>query len=414
MKVQAAVMGHGVVGSGVVEVIQKSAAVIAQKLGRELEVKRILDLRDFSDLTYSDRFTKDFNDILNDDEIKVVAEVMGGIHPAYEFTKSLLEAGKSVVTSNKALVADKGAELLKIARAHHVNYFFEASVGGGIPVIHPIYDCLAANEITEIAGILNGTTNFILTKMIKENVSFSDALALAQQLGYAERDPKADVEGEDAARKICIMASMACGRHIYPEYISKEGITKLSLIDVAYAADWGGVIKLIGYYKKLADGYMECMVCPAFISSDSQLAHVQDVFNAILVRGSATGDVLFYGKGAGKLPTASAVVSDMIDAAAMEDNCSFLYWEESSESPVLPVDKAVHSYYMLFNAQESDKLLKLAGERFGSITRLTRADAEECEIAFVTPAVTGEEAERFVSEAEPYAALLNKIRVLQY
>ena len=269
MKVQAAVIGHGVVGSGVVEVIMNNASTISKKLGKDMEVKRILDLRDFEGLSYSDKFTKDFNDILNDEEIGVVAEVMGGVHPAYEFTKALLESGKSVVSSNKALVAAKGADLLATAKANHVNYFFEASVGGGIPVIHPLYDCMSANEIVEIAGILNGTTNFILTKMIKDGMSFADALALAQQLGYAERDPSADVEGEDAARKICIMSSIACGKHVYPEYISNEGITKLTLKDVAYAESWGGVIKLIGYYKKLADGKMECMVCPAFISDES-------------------------------------------------------------------------------------------------------------------------------------------------
>lgn len=414
MKIQAAVMGHGVVGSGVVEVIMNGAATISRKLGKDLVVKRILDLREFPELSYWDRFTKDFNDILNDDEIKVVAETMGGVHPAFEFTKALLEKGKSVVTSNKALVAAKGAELLKTAKEHHANYFFEASVGGGIPVIHPMYDCLAANEITEIAGILNGTTNFILTKMIKENTSFADALAMAQKLGYAERDPRADVEGEDAARKICIMASIACGKHIYPEYVSNEGITKLSLTDVAYAENWGGVIKLIGYYKKLADGRMECMVCPAFISQDSQLAHVQDVFNAILVRGDATGDVLFYGKGAGKLPTASAVVSDMIDAAAMNDTCTFLYWEDNAENPVVSASEAVHSYYMLFDTKEADKLLAAAKEQLGAVTVLSRENQPENEIAFMTPAISGEKAEQFAAAVEPSAVLVNKIRVLEY
>ncbi len=414
MKIQAAVMGHGVVGSGVVEVMMTNAAKISQKLGKEFEVKRILDLRDFEGLSYSDKFTKDFNDILNDDEIKVVAEVMGGVEPAFTFTKSLLERGKSVVSSNKALVAEKGAQLLKIAKENHVNYFFEASVGGGIPVIHPMYDCLAANDITEVAGILNGTTNFILTKMIHDGMSFEDALKMAQQLGYAERDPRADVEGEDAARKICIMASIACGKHVYPHYIKNEGITKLTLTDVAYAASWGGVIKLIGYYKTLANGKMECMVCPAFISNDSQLSHVQDVFNAILVRGNATGDVLFYGKGAGKLPTASAVVADMIDAAAMEDHCNLLYWEDSVENPVVDAKAAVHAYYMLFDAKDSDKLLAAANERFGAVQVLDRADKSQNEIAFVTPAISGEEAASFVDEVEPCGCCLNKIRVLEY
>ncbi len=414
MKVQAAVMGHGVVGSGVCEVIMTNAAKISKKLGKDLEVKRILDLRDFDGLSYSEKFTKDFNDILNDDEIKVVAEVMGGVEPAFTFTKSLLERGKSVVSSNKALVAAKGAELLKVAKEHHVNYFFEASVGGGIPVIHPMYDCLAANDITEVAGILNGTTNFILTKMIADGMSFADALKMAQELGYAERDPRADVEGEDAARKICIMASIACGKHVYPEYISNEGITKLTLTDVAYAAAWGGVIKLIGYYKTLSDGKMECMVCPAFISKDSQLAHVQDVFNAILVRGNATGDVLFYGKGAGKLPTASAVVADMIDAAAMDDHCNLLYWEDSDMNPVVDAGEAVHAYYMLFDALDKDALLAAAKEAFGEVSLLERADKAADEVALMTPAISQNAAEDFAKTVEPSAKLVNKIRVLEY
>ncbi len=414
MKVQAAVMGHGVVGSGVVEVIMNNASTISKKLGKDMEVKRILDLRDFEGLSYSDKFTKDFNDILNDEEIGVVAEVMGGVHPAYEFTKALLESGKSVVSSNKALVAAKGADLLATAKANHVNYFFEASVGGGIPVIHPLYDCMSANEIVEIAGILNGTTNFILTKMIKDGMSFANALALAQQLGYAERDPSADVEGEDAARKICIMSSIACGKHVYPKYISNEGITKLTLKDVAYAESWGGVIKLIGYYKKLADGKMECMVCPAFISDESQLAHVSDVFNAVLVRGNATGDVLFYGKGAGKLPTASAVVADMIDAAAMKDTCNFLSWEDSSESSVIPAEDAVHAYYMLFETEASDALLETLRGALGEVKVLKVKDAAENELAVVTPRMSGKAAEELVAAVEPSGKLLNKIRVLNY
>ncbi len=413
MKREAAIMGHGTVGSGVAQVLMENAETIERKLGRALAVKRILDLRDFDDLSYKELFTKDFNDILNDPEITVVAETMGGVHPAYEFTKALLESGKNVVTSNKALVAEKGAELLKTAREHHVNYFFEASVGGGIPIIHPMYDCLAANKIEGIAGILNGTTNFILTKMIREGMSFADALALAQELGYAERDPKADVEGEDAARKICIMASIASGKHIYPEYISAEGITKLTLTDVAYADIWGGVIKLIGYYKRLDGGRMECMVCPAFIHEDSQLAHVQDVFNAILVRGSETGDVLFYGKGAGKLPTASAVVSDMIDAAAMHDTCSFLTWEDDGVNRVIPAKEAVHSYYMLFAAKEGKERLLAAMKQSVQMT-LDKADAPQDELAVITVPMSGEASDKLVAELEPAGTLKNKIRVLPY
>ena len=311
--VQVAVMGHGVVGSGVVEVLENHRESIAKRAKEEINIKYILDIRDFPDSPYADKFTKSFDDILNDEEVKVVAEVMGGVNPAYDFTKKLLLAGKSVVTSNKELVATKGAELLQIAKDNNVNYLFEASVGGGIPIIRPISQCLAANDVVEIAGILNGTTNFILTKMIKENMSFEDALKMAQQLGYAERNPEADVEGHDACRKIAILASLTYGKHIYPELVHTTGISAIALEDVAYASAWGGVIKLIGQVKALDDGTVDICVEPMFIERSSQLAGIDDVFNGILVRGDATGDVVFYGKGAGKLPTASAVVADIID-----------------------------------------------------------------------------------------------------
>ena len=310
-----AVLGHGVVGSGVVELFHKNKHSIESKAGQPMEVKYILDIRDFPNLPYSDRFTKDFQVILNDPEISVVAEVMGGLSPAFDYVKSLLEHGKSVVTSNKELVAAKGAQLLHIAREHNVNFFFEASVGGGIPIIRPMHQCLAANEISEIAGILNGTTNFILTKMIHDQMGFDEALKMAQQLGYAERNPAADIEGHDTCRKICILASLAFGSHVYPNTVHTEGITKLTLEDVAYAEDWGGVIKLIGRARRLPDGTLSAGVFPAFIGEHSQLANIDDVFNGVLIRGDATGDVVFYGRGAGKFPTASAVVADMIDVA---------------------------------------------------------------------------------------------------
>ena len=309
-----AVMGHGVVGSGVLEVLLSHTDSISKRAKEEIHVKRILDLREFPDLPYSGCFTKDFNDILNDPEIRIVVEVMGGLEPAYSYVKACLENGKSVVTSNKELVAQKGAELLALAQKNNLNFLFEASVGGGIPIIRPISQCLAANEMTEIAGILNGTTNFILTKMIREHMAFDDALALAQKLGYAERDPSADVEGIDACRKICILASLAYGTHVYPDSVHTEGITSITKEDVGYADAWGGVIKLIGEVKKLENGRVHIQVAPMFISRESQLANVDDVFNGILVRGDATGDVVFYGKGAGKLPTASAVVADVVDA----------------------------------------------------------------------------------------------------
>ena len=311
--INVAIMGHGVVGSGVAEILINHADRIAAKAQTQVNVKYILDLRDFPDLSYSDRFIKDFNTILNDDSVKVVVEVMGGINPAYDFVKSCLLKGKSVATSNKELVAAKGAELIRLANENNVNFLFEASVGGGIPVLRPIAQCLAANEITEIAGILNGTTNFILNKMIVDNMNFDAALALAQEKGYAEKNPAADIEGHDACRKVCILAALGFGRHVYPDQVSTEGITEISLDDVESADNFGSVIKLIGRAKKLPNGKITASVRPTLVSRDCILSGVNGVFNAVMVNGDQTGEVMFYGKGAGKEATASAVVADVID-----------------------------------------------------------------------------------------------------
>ncbi|MBQ3069392.1 MAG: homoserine dehydrogenase [Clostridia bacterium] len=334
--VSIAIMGHGVVGSGVAEVLLKNADSIAKKAGDAIEVKRILDLREFPDSPLADRFTKDFNDIVNDSEIRIVVETMGGLHPSYEFVKACLESGKSVVTSNKELVAAKGDELLTIAKSRNLNFLFEASVGGGIPILRPLDQCLAANEVHEIAGILNGTTNFMLTKMIEEDMPFDDALKLAQQLGYAEREPSADVDGHDAARKICILASLAFGRHVFPDQVHTEGIRNVSLEDVKAASLMGGVIKLIGRAKKQGDK-ISCIVAPMIVKEDENLlAQVRDVFNGIMVRGDVIGDVMFYGRGAGKLPTASAVVADVIDEVKHMKRRKALFWESGAPDYVVP------------------------------------------------------------------------------
>ncbi|MBR1384614.1 MAG: homoserine dehydrogenase, partial [Ruminococcus sp.] len=325
-----AVIGYGVVGSDTVELFNKNLEAIKKKVGRDCGIKYILDIRDFPESPYKDIIVHDFETVLNDDEIEVVAEVVGGTTFAYDYTKRLLEKGKSVVTSNKALVAAKGAELLRIAREHNCSYLFEASVGGGIPIIRPIYKCLAGNEIQQISGILNGTTNFILTKMIKDSMSFEDALKLAQQLGYAEADPSADVEGDDACRKICILGSLAFGKHIYPSMVHKSGITRITLDDVEYAANAGYVIKLIGSVKKLSDGSLSAIVCPRLVPKSNMLASVDEVYNAISVTGDGVGDVLFYGQGAGKLPTASAVVGDIIDCLKHIHKGLNIFWEDSS------------------------------------------------------------------------------------
>lgn len=377
--IQVAILGHGVVGSGVAEILLTHKESLQKKVHEEISIKRILDLRDFPGLSYSDKFTKNFEDIVNDDEIKVVAEVMGGVNPAFDFVKRCLEANKSVVTSNKELVAKKGAQLLAIAKEHNVNFLFEASVGGGIPIIRPLNNCLVANDVDEIAGILNGTTNFILTKMITESMSFKDALKLAQELGYAERDPSADVEGHDACRKICILASLAFGKHVYPDNIHTEGITNISLEDVAYANRWGGVIKLIGDVKNTGNGMLDIFVAPMLISEESQLSGIDDVFNGILVRGDATGDVVFYGKGAGKLPTASAVVADIVDCIKHIDARKYLFWSDCDGSNVLPYDESISAMYVRANGS-----IKTAQSVFNKITQLHRENAPENEIAFTT------------------------------
>lgn len=381
-----AVMGYGTVGSGVVEVLHKNHdSIVSKSAQKDLELKYILDLRDFPGDPNEDKFIKDFNIILNDDSVKIVVETMGGLHPAFEFVSSLLKAGKSVVTSNKELVAQKGYELLTLADENNVNFLFEASVGGGIPIIRPISQCLAANEIDEIAGILNGTTNFILTMMIEQNMSFEEALKLAQDNGYAEKDPTADVEGIDACRKICILASLCFGKHVYPDSVHTEGISKITLEDVAYVNDFGGVIKLLGKARRENGGKISAMVCPCIVKNHSQLASVSDVFNAILVRGDAIGDVVFYGRGAGKLPTASAVVADVIDCAKHEKRKKLFGWGAPEENYVIDYRTLETALYIRAKVTgNKDDVLKKIGENFGKVKYLTRNGAPEDEIAFVT------------------------------
>ena len=411
--VKIAVIGYGVVGSGTVEVFYKNRESIEKKIGDSIDIKYILDLRDFTGTPYDEKFIKTFDPIINDDEISVVAEVIGGINPAYQYVKSLLEAGKSVVTSNKELVAEKGAELLNIAREKNVNFFFEASVGGGIPIIRPLHHCLSANEIDEIAGILNGTTNFILTKMISEGMAFDEALALAQKLGYAERDPSADVDGHDACRKICILASLAFGKHVYPKEVHTEGISLITAEDVQYCDDFGGKIKLIGWASK-RDDKVAVMVCPAFVSDSSQLSSVNDVFNAILVRGDATGDVMFYGKGAGKLPTASAVVSDIIMAAKMNDNSKSLYWDDFEQPFVLDRQSIDNRFYLRLVCENKTKTLKQIENMWGSVKLLHRDGETDNELAFVTESINEAKFEKDCDLITKSAQIKGKIRVLDY
>lgn len=341
-----AIMGHGTVGSGVYDVLAQNAAQIAKAVGEEVEVKYVLDLRDFSKLSYADKFVTDFSVIENDPEVCVVAEVMGGVGAAYEFSKRCLKAGKSVCTSNKELVAVHGEELLALAKEHNVNYLFEASVGGGIPLIRPMMQCLAANQIEEICGILNGTTNYILSQMIHNSVAFDDALRQAQKMGYAENDPTADIEGHDACRKICILSDLAFGDKIDPDEVSCQGISGITLDDVAAASELGYVIKLIGRAKRTESGKIFAFVAPHLVPKTSPLACVEDVFNGILVTGNMVGEVMFYGQGAGKHATASAVVADMMDAIAHREKRRPVEWGDGSQKLLLPIDQLESAWYV--------------------------------------------------------------------
>lgn len=400
------IMGYGTVGSGVAEVLSMNAKSIEQKAGQAIEVKKILDLREFPGDVNEAKLTKNFEDILKDDSIQIVVETMGGLHPAYDFVKQALEADKNVVTSNKLLVAEKGDELLQLAKEHNRNFFFEASVGGGIPVLWPLYECLAANEISEIAGILNGTTNFMLNQMIEKNMSFDDALALAQELGYAERDPSADVDGHDACRKICILAALAFGKHIYPKDVYTEGLRNVTLDDVATASAMDCVIKLIGKAKKTEDGKVSIMVSPLVLSKKAMLSSVSGVFNAIQVRGNAVGDVLFYGPGAGKLPTASAVVGDVIDAAKHIEYHKSPVWGVAEENYVLPQELAESAYLLRLNGADKENVISV----FGEVQFVCRENAPKEELAFVTTMLSEQEVAEKV-QALQNATLISQLRV---
>lgn len=402
-----AVLGFGVVGSGTVELFYKNKNKIVEKAGTDLDIKYILDIRDFPGSPFEGKFTKDINDILNDDEVTLVAEVMGGVNPAFNFVKSCLERGKSVVSSNKELVAKKGAELLKTAKEHNCNFLFEASTGGAIPIIRPLHQCLAANDITAVAGILNGTTNFILTKMINENMPFAEALSTAQKLGYAEKDPTADVEGHDACRKICILSSLVFGKHVYPDWVHCEGISSITAEDAQYAENWGGAVKLIGSVKRTADGKILPIVRPAFVCGANQLSSVNDVFNGIMVYGDAIDQVMFYGRGAGKFPTASAIVADLIDAAKMKGTSISQVWEDSKDNSFIADYKEdVLPFYVRVQGVSKDK----AKEVFGEVEFLTRNNCPADEIAFITPEIKEKDFDEKLAQLG--GKVLGTIRVL--
>lgn len=397
--IKVAILGFGTVGSGVVEVMTKNADKIARNAANEIQLKYILDVRDFPGNPYAPLLVKDFSVIENDPEVQVVVETIGGTGVAYDFTKRCLLAGKNVVTSNKELVASHGCELLSIARRQNLNYLFEASVGGGIPIIRPISQCLAANEIYEVYGILNGTTNYILTQMIKIGLPFETALRQAQEMGYAEQDPTADIEGHDACRKICILASLSFGRHIYPDQVPTQGIRDLDLIDVEYAKSMGCKIKLLGRAVHLPDGKAACYVAPHLVEAGSLLWNVEDVFNGIMVRGNAIGDVMFYGAGAGKLPTASAVVADVIDCAKHLSARKYLDWEEGgAQSSADPAQLVSRWYARVPKSVDAAAL-------FGDVKCLSTENARPDETAFITTqGVSGTEISEKLKAANAKAA----------
>ena len=397
--IQVAVMGYGTVGSGVVEVIEKNKAEINKKSGEDIHIKYILDLRDFPGDPYADKVVHDVEQILTDPEVKIICETMGGIKPAYDFTKRALLAGKSVCTSNKELVATHGPELIRIAHVNKCNYLFEASVGGGIPIIRPLNYSLTAEKIDAITGILNGTTNYILTKMEKEGADFDDVLKEAQEKGYAERNPEADVEGYDACRKIAILSSLMCGKNVKYEDIYTEGITQITATDFVYARKMGKTIKLLAQSKE-ENGKFYAMVAPFMISREHPLYMVNDVFNAVCVHGNMLGDSMYYGKGAGKLPTASAVVSDVVDCARHIGKVIMCFWD--NEDVVLTgIEQASRRFFVRVAADKESNAL----QTFGSAS-VIETDVPG-EFAFVTDRMTEKE---FNDKAEK-VGILSRIRI---
>ena len=398
--IKVAILGYGTVGSGVVEVLTTNAGIIAKRAGQEVGVKYVLDLRDFPGDPIQSKVVHDFQIILDDPEVDIVVETMGGTKPAYEFVKKALLAGKSVCTSNKELVAAYGAELVHLAKSKSVNFLFEASVGGGIPVIRPLNQSLTADKILKINGLLNGTTNYILTKMAKEGSDFDVVLKEAQELGYAEKDPTADVEGYDACRKIAILTSLAYGKQVNYEEVYTEGITKITAEDFKYAEKLEAAIKIFGSSRK-EGGKLYAMVAPQMIRRDNPLFAVEGVFNAICVTGNMLGDVMFYGKGAGKEATASAVVSDVVDAVKHMNINVMTIWEDE-KMIVEPMEEMENRFFVRIGKEEKEKVEKLFDE-----PEFVDAGLEG-EIGFVTEKITEG---RFAEALKELSTVITRIRV---
>ena len=393
-----AVMGYGTIGSGVVDVLRINKEKIAQRAGEEIEVKYILDLRDFPGDPMENAIVHDYQVIVDDPEIGVVVETMGGVEPAYTFVKAMLEAGKQVATSNKNLVAAKGAELIKIARDHNVNFQFEASVGGGIPIIRPLNKCLTADEIEEITGILNGTTNYMLTKMAQEGADFDEVLKDAQDKGYAEKDPTADIEGHDPCRKIAILTSLVCGQQVDFEDIHCEGITKITATDFKYAEVMNRSIKLLASSRKVGGSY-SCMVAPFMLAAEHPLCGVNGVFNGIFVHGNVLGDAMFYGSGAGKLPTASAVVADVVDMVKHKNTNIYIDWKPE-KIELVDYKDSCNSFFVRTSSDQA-----AVEAAFGKVTYVSAGI--DGEIGFTT----GEMSESEFEESAAKIELINRIRL---
>ncbi len=393
-----AVMGYGTIGSGVVENIMTNAKELEERCGEAMEVAKVLDLRDFPGTPIENKLVRDYMDIVNDPEIDAVVETMGGVEPAFTFVKAMLEAGKHVATSNKALVAAKGAELIATAKANNVNFFFEASVGGGIPVIRPLRTCYTADVVEEITGILNGTTNYMLTKMRDEGSEFDDVLKVAQELGYAERDPSADIEGHDACRKIAILTSCITGKFVDFEDIQTEGITSISATDIRYAKAMNRAIKLFASSKKSGDTYV-CRVSPMLVPVDHPLYAVNDVFNAVYIKGNMVGPTMLYGSGAGKLPTASAVVADLVEATLNKDHNIPINWDPNKLVLGDP-SQETKSFFVRTDASKTD--IEAA---FGSVEYIEGVQAGE------TGFVTGVMSEADFDAKSQKIEVINRIRL---
>jgi len=402
--VNIAILGYGTVGSGVVEVLGTNQASINKKAGKEIHIKYVLDLREFPGDPIEGKLVHDYEIIINDPEVDIVVEVMGGVMPAYTFVKRALEAGKSVCTSNKELVAAYGSELLALARSKSINFLFEASCGGGIPIIRPLNSSLTADEIDEITGILNGTTNYILTKMSGEGSGFETVLKEAQDKGYAERNPEADVEGYDACRKIAILSSLAFGRSVDYHDIYTEGISKITTTDIAYAKKMGSAIKLLASSKKV-DSSFYAMVAPFLVTDEHPLYSVNGVFNAIFVHGNVLGDIMFYGSGAGKLPTASAVVSDVVDAAKHLHVNIMSFWS-SKKLTLTDISNARGRFFVRVKG-DREAVIKIAEQVFGRVDQI-KVDGVEGETGFLTGILS--EAE-YREKAESFPDIISMIRV---